>query len=188
MTILSLSLSNFRNHREKNLQFSSGITVVIGKNTSGKTNLIEALYYLCVGKSFRMGKEQQIISFDENLSRIKGKVSSNNNDDKNLEIVITSGEVMGVATPKKRLLVNEVPRRSIDFVGILKSVLFWPEDMELITDSPSLRRRYLDFVLMHEQKIYPGDFLLFLYLYSTQLSQGHIQTQLKYLKTQQQNQ
>ena len=71
-----------------------------------------------------------------------------------LEADVTVGEVGGHRVPIKRYFVNGVTRRQIDFVGNLKAVLFWPEDLKMVTDSPSLRRRYLDFVLVQVDREY----------------------------------
>ena len=153
MIISSISLLKFRNHYKNNFSFSPKTTIIVGKNTSGKTNLIEAIYFLTIGKSFRLGRDLQVITFGAELARIKGTVKENG-ENIVLELVLTTGEVMKVPTPLKKFLVNDVAKRSIDFVGILKSVLFWPEDMELVTDSPSLRRHYLDSVLVQVDREY----------------------------------
>ena len=153
MNISQLVLANFRNHQKQVFSFSEATTIIIGKNASGKTNIIESIYFLSSSKSFRLGKDLQAITFGAELARIKGEVKTDG-DKKILEIIITNGEVMGVVTPYKKLLINDIPKRSIDFVGILRSVLFWPEDMELVTYSPSMRRRYLDSVLVQVDREY----------------------------------
>ena len=153
MTISSLSLSNFRNHLKRKFTFSLNTTIIIGKNTSGKTNLIEAIYFLSIGKSNRAGQDVQVITFGEELARIKGELKAEG-ENIVLEMVLTTGEVMGIKTPLKKFTVNDVSRRSLDFIGTLKSVLFWPEHMELVTDSPSLRRHYLDSVLVQVDREY----------------------------------
>lgn len=71
-----------------------------------------------------------------------------------LEIILTTGQVGEQPTPHKKYLVNGVAKRMIDFVGNLRAVLFWPEDLELVTNSPSLRRRYLDLVLTQVDREY----------------------------------
>ena len=153
MTISSLSLSNFRNHLKRKFTFSLNTTIIIGKNTSGKTNLIEAIYFLSIGKSNRAGQDVQVITFGEELARIKGELKAEG-ENIVLEMVLTTGEVMRIKTPLKKFTVNDVSRRSLDFIGTLKSVLFWPEHMELVTDSPSLRRHYLDSVLVQVDREY----------------------------------
>lgn len=153
MIISHLVLSNYRNQHKIRFEFSSETTIIIGKNASGKTNLLEAIYFLAIGKSFRLGRESQAIIFGQEIARISGTVKTNR-DEKKLEVMLTNGEVMGIKTPLKKLMLNGIPKRSVDFVGNLRSVLFWPEDMELVTDSPTLRRRYLDFVLMQTDREY----------------------------------
>lgn len=136
-------LENFRNYSHKKLAFSEKITLVIGNNAAGKTNLLEAIYLLSTGKSFRAGREQEMIRKDKNLARVKGFYGGK----ETLEVVVTTGLVLGKKVPYKRFLVNGVGKRLFDFAGSLPAVLFWPEDLELITDSPTSRRRYLDLVL-----------------------------------------
>lgn len=153
MTISQITLSNFRNQRKNIFSFSPEVTIIIGKNAAGKTNLIEAIYFLAIGKSFRLGRDLQAITFGQDIARINGEIFTGG-DVKKLEVVVTTGEVMKVATPLKKFLVNNVSRRFVDFAGNLKCVLFWPEDMELVTDSPSLRRHYLDSVLMQVDREY----------------------------------
>lgn len=153
MIISSLALTNFRNYQKKTFSFSPDVTIIAGKNASGKTNLMEAIYLLSLAKSFRQGKDNQAISFEEEMARIKGEVKVDG-EKKILEAVVTRGEVSGIKTPLKKLSVNGVGKRAVDFTGILKTVLFWPEDMELVTDSPSLRRRYLDTVLVQIDREY----------------------------------
>lgn len=153
MIISHISLLNFRNQQKNNFLFSQQVTIVIGKNASGKTNLIEAIYFLAIGKSFRLGKDLQTITYGREMARIKGEVMKDG-DLQKLEVQLTNGEVLRIKSPYKRYLVNGVAKRNIDFVGNLKCVLFWPEDMELVTDSPSLRRHYLDVVLMQSDREY----------------------------------
>ena len=76
------------------------------------------------------------------------------NEDTRLEMVITTGEVNGEKAPSKKYIVNGVSRRQIDFVGNLLAVLFSPGDLELVTDSPSLRRQYLNAVLVQTDREY----------------------------------
>lgn len=132
--------------------FSDKTTLLVGVNTIGKTNLLEATYLLATGKSFKAGLDGEMISYDSEVGRIKGRIIG---DDKiDLEIVLTKGLVGGEKASKKRFFVNGIARRMSDFVGNLKAVYFRPEDLDLVTDSPSLRRRYLDQVLFQIDKEY----------------------------------
>jgi DNA replication and repair protein RecF len=162
--ILKIKLSDFRNFKSKSLELSDKITTIVGKNGIGKTNILEALFLLSTGKSFKARSESEMLRYDTEIARISGVVSSKQQaaskgnlatdymlHDTNLEIVITTGEN---GWPKKRLLVNGIPRRTIDFAGNFKTVLFGPWDMDLVTESPSIRRNFLDTVLSQTDREY----------------------------------
>lgn len=150
MTIYSLFLQNFRNYTKKEFVFGKKTTLVVGSNASGKTNLLEAIYLLATGKSFRAELESEMIGYGKQMSAVSCQLS----DGKKLEIILTTGEVMGNRVARKICRINEVGKKLTDFVGNLKVVYFGPEDLELITDSPSLRRKYLDMVLSQVDKEY----------------------------------
>lgn len=162
MFLKHLSLQNFRSYTKAAFDFSKQITVIVGPNTSGKTNLLEAIYLVSTGKSFRAEKDTELIYFGEELSRVKGKVG-----EIDLEVIITIGEVEGVEAPLKKYLVNKVAKRRMDFAGNLAVVLFSPADLELIVDSPSIRRSFLDETLSQVD----GDYRLALTSYIKALRQ-----------------
>lgn len=149
MLLTSVKLENFRSYELAQFEFSPAVSLIVGKNAVGKTNLLEAISMLATGKSFRAGHDREAISFNAELALITGVTL----EDK-LELVLTTGLVDGSPLPLKRLLINGVPRRLLDFAGKLRVVLFWPEHLELVTDSPSLRRRYLDSVLIQIDREY----------------------------------
>lgn len=159
MIISKLRLQNFRLYSKKELAFDGKKTLIVGQNTVGKTNILEAIYLLASGKSFRAGLESEMIAWNEEVGRVKGEVERARDErveseKTGLEIVLTRGEVLGEKTAKKKFLINGVSRRMIDLVGKLKAVYFRPEDLDLVTDSPSLRRKYLDMVLGQVDKEY----------------------------------
>ena len=162
MTIDNLQLQNFRNYSKKEFSFSFPTTIIIGPNASGKTNLFEAIFLLALGKSFRAEQDREMVAFGKEVGRIKGVIKQLNNEAGKeerrekieLEVVLTQGQVMGTKTPIKKYSINGVGKRMIDFIGNLHIVLFWPQDLELVTDSPSIRRRYLDFVLYQVDREY----------------------------------
>ena len=116
--------------------------MIIGRNTAGKTNLIESIYLLSTGKSFRTDRDPQMLKLNEEVGRVKGKIP-----DYELEVVVTNGQVGGQRAMPKRFLVNGVSKRRIDFEGILNAVLFSPQELEIIIGTPSLRRNFFDDVL-----------------------------------------
>ncbi len=158
MTIQSLNLQNFRSYRKKTFEFSAETTLLIGPNATGKTNILEAIMFLVTGKSFRADSDREAIAWGETISNIKAQIS-NMEDGTELELYITQGDVHGERVPVKKYLVNGVPRRQVDFVGRMRAVLFWPEHLELVTDSPSLRRKYLDSVLVQVDREYRRNLL-----------------------------
>lgn len=143
MQINKLSLQNFRNYSKKEFEFQKN-TIIVGENGAGKTNILEAIYLLATGKSFRADRDDEMIAYEQQFSILKSQIS-NNDQATNLQITITD---------RKKFEVNGIPRRQIDFVGKLKAVLFAPQDLDLITGSPGNRRRYLDFVICQMDREY----------------------------------
>lgn len=153
-----IALSKFRNFSEKTFSFSEGITIIVGPNGIGKTNILEGIFFLSTGRSFRATVEKEVISYDEEIARIKGRIK-NVERIIDLEAILTRGEIMMGTdaiekAPKKKLLVNGVSKRLIDFSGNLRSVLFGPWDLDLVTESPSIRRKFLDTVLAQVDREY----------------------------------
>jgi len=136
---MSIDLTNFRNYEKRRLEFGNQ-TLIIGENGVGKSNILEAVYLLATGKSFRADRDNEMIRLGEQYSVLSAQCS-----EVDLKITISG---------KKAFEVNGIPRRMQDFVGKLKAVLFAPTDMELITGSPSARRRYLDFVISQIDREY----------------------------------
>jgi DNA replication and repair protein RecF len=150
-----LRLTEFRNFKSKTLEFSDKITTIVGPNASGKTNILESLFLLSTGKSFKAKIEEEMINYTKDLGRVKGKLLSG----MILESVVTRGLIdIGATRPekvaRKKLLVNGVPKRMVDFAGNFKTVLFGPWDMELVTESPSIRRKFLDNVISQVDREY----------------------------------
>ena len=133
----SLVLQDFRNYSKREFSFKDHTTLIVGPNAVGKTNILEAIYLLATGKSFRAENEHEIIREGQQVSRAVGQL-----DGVELEI---DWDARGRFT--KTYKVNGVGKRMVDFVGNLRVVLFGPWDIEIVADSPSSRRRYLDSVL-----------------------------------------
>lgn len=153
MKVTQIKLQDFRNYTQKSVSFTSLCTIFVGPNTIGKTNLQEALFLLATGKSFRADQDSEMIREGAEIAHVKADVmlpksTIKEEDLLKLEILLTRGEINGHKSLHKRFMINGVARRQIDFVGKLKCVLFWPDDLRLVTGSPSLRRQYLDFVLV----------------------------------------
>lgn len=162
MTILKIQLSNFRNLKDKIFSFSPKTTVIVGPNASGKTNILEAIFLLATGKSFRARIEEEMINYEKEIGRVEGLFKdgkAKKSSKTRLEVVLTRGEI-GIGTAKsekvarKKLLINGVGKRLVDFAGSFKLVLFGPWDLHLVTESPSIRRKFLDMVLSQVDREY----------------------------------
>ena len=140
MLIKKIQLQNFRNFSKRHFEFKEGVNVIVGPNAIGKTNILESIYLLSTGKSFKARLEEEMISYDANLSRIEGQIKDLANYTNKLETILTRGEIqIGEdpeniqKAPRKKMLVNGLPKRLVDFSGILKVALFFPCDFYLFT-------------------------------------------------------
>jgi DNA replication and repair protein RecF len=144
MHLAHLSITNFRNYVRSELDFSSPVTVVQGANAQGKTNLLEAVYYLATAESPRTSSDRELINWlaNEELSpfaRLEGRVQGSETLREVSIVLLLNGERL-----QKEIKVNGAKRRTADLIGQLKTVLFMPQDIDLIAGSPEARRRYLD--------------------------------------------
>lgn len=149
MKIQALMLQHFRSYSQRTIRFDPNITYIIGPNTSGKTNILEALGLLSTAKSFRGVLDREMIRWEQPIARVKVTL-----EEDELEVMLTTGVVNNQKSPLKKLFVNGVPRRSIDFVGKLPSIIFSPEDLNLVNGSPTIRRQFLDNLLVQADRNY----------------------------------
>jgi DNA replication and repair protein RecF len=156
MFLTHLLLTHFRNYRHLSLDFTAPLTLIQGRNAQGKTNLLEAIYYLATSKSSHARTEREVVgwSADEEpipYTQITGTVFKDGERQK-LEILFT--ERNGSQNYTKQVRINGVGRRSIDLIGEMRAVLFLPEDVILVAGSPNERRRYLDIALCQIERAY----------------------------------
>jgi len=153
MVLSRLTLYNFRNYVRLDVDLPAGILLVQGANGQGKTNLLESIYYLATTRSPQTNADQQLISWmaaEEEMpfARLEGQVQREDRKHK-LEITLIQRPVNNSDTLRlrKEVRADGLKRRAIDYLGTLNVVLFRPEDIDLIAQGPSLRRRYLDITL-----------------------------------------
>jgi len=156
MIIKNLSLTNFRNHKKLSLDFNPQINLILGPNTSGKSNILEVIYFLATGTFIKAEFDKEVISYDEEFFRIDSELNRSGEDIK----LAVSGELAKDTDRTVKIFeVNGVKKVKNKFLGNLFAVLFTPESLELVTDSPSLRRNYLDFTLSQvdaKYRVYKG--------------------------------
>ena len=153
MRIEHLSLTNFRNYARLELDFSGHTTLLQGDNAQGKTNLLEAIYYLATTRSPYAGTEHELVNWlaeDQDLphARLVAQVRKGDSSLR-IEITLVRTQSSQANSPsyRKHIKVNGVNKRALDLVGQVNVVLFLPEDIDLVAGSPSGRRRYLDATL-----------------------------------------
>jgi DNA replication and repair protein RecF len=139
----SLSLRQFRNYSEQTVQFGDAdVQLFVGRNGSGKTNLLEAVSVLSITRSCRGRDDEEMVRWDDAFYQLKATVRNDAGDRSVLEGVC---EVR--PRRKKAFFINDVKTPLTGIVGFLPTVTFLPEDLELFTGPPAERRRFLDQLL-----------------------------------------
>ena len=158
MRLDHLTLHNFRNYVRLDLDLTPGITMLLGDNAQGKTNLLEAIYYLATSRSPHAATDHEVVNWlvaeGEPLpyTRLVGRVSRGSSN-QSIEITLTQQPDNGTRY-RKQIRINGVNRRAMDLLGHLNVVLFLPQDIDLVSGSPSGRRRYLDVTLCQVDPVY----------------------------------
>ena len=147
MIVESLKLQNYRNYEYLNMNFDEKINIIYGDNAQGKTNILESMYVCATSKSHRGSKDREIIRFDNDESHIKVNVKKNDMNYR-IDMHLKKNKPKGIA-------VNGIPiKRAVELFGILNIVFFSPEDLNIIKNGPSERRRFIDMELSQLDKIY----------------------------------
>ncbi len=164
MFLSHLSLTHFRNYAHLDLEFTRSLTLIQGQNAQGKTNLLEAIYFLATSKAAHAASEREVVGWGAEhepipYSRVAARVRPSEREGARpleLEIVLTQREG-GSPTRnsyKKQVKINGVAKRNLDLIGLMRAVLFLPEDTVLVAGGPSERRRYLDVALCQIDREY----------------------------------
>jgi DNA replication and repair protein RecF len=160
MLLTHLSLTHFRNYRRLELDFGRRLMLLQGGNAQGKTSLLEAIYFLATSKPVHAQTEREVVDWQATqepipYSRVAATVHEDDEGPSRpleLEILLTPrGDGLNFT---KQVRVNGVPRRSLDLIGLLRAVLFLPEDIKLVDGGPGERRRYLDIALCQIDPVY----------------------------------
>ena len=161
MYLSHLSLTNFRNYGRLELDFNAGPVLLYGRNAQGKTNLLEAVYYLATTRSPHADTDQQLLNWTANetedvvvVGRLAAQVVTNAGT-KHLEMrLIKEQKNRNGSSFRREALVNRRKVRLMDLIGNLRATLFLPEDLQLVTGPPASRRRYADITLCQVDPIY----------------------------------
>jgi len=140
MNVREIRLNGFRNYEEFSSEFSERVNVVIGDNAQGKTNLLEAVYFMSAGRSFRAKSDRELINFDRDGAYIRADVTADGRDQK-LEAFLYRQK-------RRQLLAGGVKlKTAAELSGRLRVVLFCPDDLNMIRDGAVVRRKLLDHCL-----------------------------------------
>ncbi len=145
MKINSLKLLNFRNYESLDIQFGANTNIIYGQNGMGKTNLIEAIYLLALTKTFRLGTDDVVIKKGKNIAKVEGIIEDTTLN--NYKIIISD-------TGKRIKIDNTKITKISDYAARLFIVLFNPDDLKIIKDTPMTRRRFLNIELSSINKDY----------------------------------
>lgn len=152
MIIKKLSLINFKNHSGKTFEFSPQINCFVGNNGVGKTNVLDALHYLSVGKSFLGNSDLNNIRSDEDFFAIEAEIQNDEKED-----------IIKILQPKESKKVIKKNDKSYDrladHIGYLPSVMISPYDSNLISDSGESRRKFLDAMISQTDSSYLFDLI-----------------------------
>ena len=140
MFIKEIYLKNFRNYEEQKIELNENVNVFYGDNAQGKTNVLEALYFCALGRSFRTHKESELINFKDSYSNINVNYQKNDRDN-NIEISLNKKN-------SKVIKFNGIKlNKNSELVGHINLVIFSPDDIMILKQGPALRRKFLDILI-----------------------------------------
>ena len=147
MHIKKLTLKDYRSYSDREFEFSDKVNILVGKNAQGKTNILEAIFFMVIGKSFKTSKEKEVVAWEKQNAYIKGEFAKKYRDI-DIEFFFNEGR-------KKAIKIDGVSIRKMgELLGSANAVFFSPEELKLIKESPDDRRRFMNVVLSQTNKKY----------------------------------
>ncbi len=147
MILKELSLYNFRNYEKMDMSFHENINMIYGDNAQGKTNILEAVFTGATTKSHKAARDKEMIKIECDEAHIRMVIQKNDIDHK-IDMHLKKSKSKGIA-------INGVPiKRSGELLGIMNVIFFSPEDLNIIKNGPSERRRFINMELCQLDKIY----------------------------------
>ena len=147
MIIKSLELYNYRNYESLKLEFDKGTNILYGDNAQGKTNILESIYLAATTKSHKGSKDKDIIRFQFNEAHIRILLEKDNLENK-IDLHLRSTKTKGIAINNNKI------KKASELLGLLNVVFFSPEDLSIIKNGPSDRRRFIDMELCQLDNFY----------------------------------
>lgn len=154
MIVTHIRIENFRNHGHTDMEFSSGINAILGDNGQGKTNLLEAISYLSLTKSFYAASDANVLQIGKEEFEIEGNIAAAAGTDHRVRIVYIR------STGEKTITVNQVrPEKLTAVIGQFPVVILSPENSAITFGGPSDRRKFIDLLLSQVSRVYFEDLL-----------------------------
>jgi DNA replication and repair protein RecF len=147
MIIKSLELANYRNYDSLQIQFDQGTNILYGENAQGKTNILEAIYLAATTKSHKGSKDREMIQFQKDEAHIRIYLEKNHEEVK-VDMHLRNGKSKGIAIDGQKI------KKAADLLGVCYVVFFSPEDLAIIKNGPSERRRFADMELCQLDSFY----------------------------------
>ncbi len=145
MYIEKIKLENFRNYEKEEIEFDKNINIIYGDNAQGKTNILESIFVCSLGKSFRTNKDKELIKKNKNYSKIE-MISQKQDREVKIKLKIED---------KKKFFINDIPtKKTSEIIGKNYIVLFTPDDIGILNNEPSKRRRFLNIMISQLRPIY----------------------------------
>lgn len=147
MFIKKVTLKSYRNYENSTFEFDEGLNILVGKNAQGKTNILEAIFFAVIGKSFKSSKEKEVIKWDKQNAYIDAIFQR-----KYREVEV---EIFFDNTHKKTIKIDKIPIKKIgELLGCANAVFFSPEELKLVKDSPEERRKFMNIDISQTNKRY----------------------------------
>ena len=138
MYIKNVKLKNFRNYDELDVDFKKDFNLIYGDNAQGKTNILEAIYLLGIGRSFQTNQDQELIKIGENSAKVEITYKTKDR----------AGTITCEISDKKSFYLNGIKQKKIsDIIGKINLVLFYPDNINIIKGGPQERRKFLDIMI-----------------------------------------
>jgi DNA replication and repair protein RecF len=149
MFFTKIKLRNFRNYKDQTVYFNQKVNIITGDNAQGKTNLLESLYIMSLGKSFRTARDADMIGFEEGFCSAKTTFVKEGKES-NIEIILSR--------EGKSIIIDGIKaKKSSELLDNVYIVAFTPEDMKIVKDEPERRRRFIDRELCQLKPVYYGN-------------------------------
>ena len=148
MHIKRLILHNFRNYAELSIEPDPGLNILLGRNAQGKTSFLEAIYVIALARSWRAGRDSELVRWESDQARVSAEVGREEQNDISVEVILGRSE-------KKQVLINTIRQtRLADLMGQVNVLLIEPHDVEIVRGEPSHRRRFMNLEISQVQPLY----------------------------------